>query len=722
MPADGTDPGRSPGDEPAGWHTSILDGQGVQVGHHNVQNNMWQTPAVPTPQDVAAAPGTHNLPPASRVFVGRDLDQITALLHGDRSGVVVGQAAIHGLGGIGKTELVVNYARAHLERYGVVWWITADGPETLALGLAALTRRLHPVATLADAQEWAVGWLQSHTGWLLILDNVEDIEHIRHLLGVLDGRGHVLVTTRRDLGAAGWTTLGLAPLRLRPLDRSASIDLLTRSTGQHDPYGAAELATELGDLPLALEQAAAYISQHPGMDFREYHHRLVARFGRLASHGGKGGNTERTIARVWQVTMATIADRSALAGRVLVVMAWLAPDGLPEDVLCPLADDPDDVRDALAMLASYNMIHRGGGTVEMHRLVQAVARGTDDPVGDYGRSAFARAVALLHAAIPEDPINNIAGWPRWNALLPHIDALIATMPADCTDLAILYLGAQAAIYRRYQGQLTASITLHERVITDQRRILGDNHPDTLVSRHDLALAYRETGRVDEAIALHQDVIIGQRQVLGDDHPNTLHGRNGLALAYQEAGRVREAIILNEQVLGDFERVLGDDHPDTLNCRNNLALAYHQAGRVGAAITLHEQVLADFERVLGDDHPDTLNSRNNLAAAYHAAGRVDEAITLIEQVLADLRRVVGDDHPETLVSRHRLAAAYHAAGRVNEAITLYEQVLTESRRVLGDDHPTTRSVASNLHSVRGWAARRTGTGRIYRSTAAEGEDR
>ncbi|MFF5182111.1 tetratricopeptide repeat protein [Micromonospora sp. NPDC000316] len=675
----------------------------VQIGPHNVQTNVRMDAArLPPPQRVGDRPGegavVHNLPAESQVFVGRDLEQLDALLAGDASGVAVGQAAVHGLGGIGKSELVLHYARHSLGRYRLVWWMTADSPDAIAVGLGGLTRRLHPAATLADAHEWAVGWLQTNPGWLLVLDNVEDVEHILGLLGLIRGRGDVLVTTRRDVGGAWWRRSGLAPLRLGVLARAESVDLLYQLTGLNDPEGAGRLAGALGDLPLALEQAAAYISHHPDVDFDGYRQRLTDRFARTAAHIGVSGRSERTIAGVWQITMNTLAAQMPLAARVLDVLAWLAPDGLPADVLYPLADDHDDVREAIALLASYNIINRTDGTIGMHRLVQAVTRANQD--ANDSDSLVGKAIRLLTAAIPDDPWKNPAGWPRWTTLLPHIDALTGAVPAEARTPEQLHLANQAATFRQGQGQHATAIILFEQVLADRRRVLGDDHPGTLASVNNLAGAYRAVGRVAEAIILIERVLADRRRVLGDDHPDTLVSGSNLAGAYRAVGRIAEAITLYEQVLVDRRRVLGDDHPNTLASVNNLAYAYRAVGRVAEAFTLYERVLADRRRVLGDDHPDTLTSVNNLAYAYQAVGRIAEAITLYEQVLVDRRRVLGDDHPKTLISGSNLAYAYRAVGRAAEAFTLDERVLADRRRVLGDDHPNTLASVNNLaHAYR-----------------------
>ena len=240
-----------------------------------------------------------------------------------------------------------------------------------------------------------------------------------------------------------------------------------------------------------------------------------------------------------------------------------------------------------------------------------------------------------------------------------------------------------------------SIELYEQVLADQERVLGPDHPDTLTTRNNLAVAYRSAGRFGEAIELYKWVLADQERVLGPDHPDTLITRNNLAGAYKDVGRFGEAIELYKRVLADQERILAPDHPDTLAARNNLAGAYYSVGRFGEAIELFERVLAERERVLGSDHPDTLTTRNNLAGAYYFAGRFGEAIELLGRVLAERERVLGPDHPDTLTTRNNLAFAYHSAGRFDEAIELYERVLAEQERVLGPDHPDTLTVRNNL---------------------------
>ncbi len=648
-----------------------------------------------SPNEVAAPAGTSNLPRRrSAVFVGRGAD-LAALNAVAGSGVGVITQAIQGLGGIGKTELALHHAWQHKHDYPLVWWVTADSPENLDAGLAELAYRLDPVmktvVTAPEAAGWARAWLQAHTGWLLVLDNVEDPQHIAGLLAQLD-TGRILITTRRDIG---WRRLGATPLRLGLLDRAESIDLLTRLTGRDETDTAAQLASELGDLPLALEQAGAYISERR-TSISAYLTDLRQQPARLLDTPGLTDDTERAVARVWQLTMTTISDQLPLAARLLDVLAWLAPDDLPRDILTPISANPADLDGALALLASYSMITLTDTAVSAHRLVQAVTRAHQATIGDAatGQPGLA-AGKLLADAAPSDPRTNVADWPRWRSLLPHIDALADHLPEATDDDEVSYLLDRAASYQQGQGQLAAAIAKLERAYADDQRILGEDHPNIQASANNLATAYQAAGRLDEAIALHEATHTTRRRILGEDHPNTLISANNLATAYQDAGRLDEAIALLEATHTTRRRILGEDHPNTLGSANNLATAYRAAGRLDEAIALHEATHTTSRRILGEDHPDTLTSANNLAIAYADAGRLDEAIALHEATHTTYRRILGEDHPDTLTSANNLALAYADAGRLDEAIALSEATHTTSRRILGEDHPDTLTSANNL---------------------------
>ncbi|AMW12861.1 hypothetical protein A4E84_27260 [Streptomyces qaidamensis] len=673
---------------------------GVAITGDGARVVMLPVEAVRWAKEVDAPPGAGSLPgSASGVFVGRqgELAEIRRLLAAEGEAAVTqssGARAVHGLGGIGKSTLALHYAHTYRRSYTLVWWINAASTEQIVTSLAALATRLCPQwAASAGVQEraaWAMLWLQWHPGWLLVFDNVEDPADLRHYLGTLPN-GHHLATSRT---ATGWHTIApTMPLGL--LDSDAAVDLLcTLVFGpEHVPtpkqrQDAAALAADLGYLPLALEQAGAYLFE-TGTSLADYRVML----GQVMDAAVGGIDPERTVARIWHHTLTAIERRNPRAVTLLNAMAWLAPEDIPRTLLAPLCPDLITLGEALGALYAYNMIAYSADrqSISVHRLVQIVLRHQPTDSDNY-RPGRRDAERLIQHATPDED----TGTPQWERLLPHVVAVADSTPPHSpasTDTADAYYAAAQYLHR--QGRDAHTIPLRTAALAQYEQVLGDSHPHALSSRNNLAGAYEAAGDVARAISLYETTLAQCEQVLGDTHPHALSIRNNLAAAYHAAGNLARAIPLHESTLAQCEQTLGDTHPDTLSSRNNLAGAYHAAGNLAQAIFLYMTVLAQCEQVLGDTHPDTLSSRNNLAGAYEAAGELARAIPLYESTLAQREQVLGDTHPDTLSSRNNLAGAYEAAGDVARAIPLYETTLAQREQVLGDTHPQTLTSRNNL---------------------------
>ncbi|RSN61518.1 Nephrocystin-3 [Amycolatopsis sp. WAC 04182] len=718
---------------------------------------------LPAIESVSAVPDLSRIPLDTALFVGRsdELDQLDDVLNESGRATVV---AVHGLGGVGKSTLAARFMHLHAGRFGFRWWITADSAAAIDIGLSELAETLQPATReLPVEQRSALGvrWLATHEDWLLVLDNVTSPRDVAGLLGRVR-TGTVVITSRQG---SGWRAVETVPLDV--LADNEAMELLARIVRSEWPEGdltgADRLCEELGWLPLAVEQAGAYLAQTRTSPTAYLE--LLARFpARMFTATAEGGDAQRTMARVWHVTLDHLAGTPAV-GRLLRQLAWYAPGGIPRDLLAGVVGEPE-LSEALGRLAAYSMITLTGDAIAVHRLVQAVTRTPDptDPHRHPANIATARdnTAALLAATIAGLGPLTPADWPAYRTVLPHARALLehTTPDTDTTQTSHLlnelgrYLEGQgdvgtaigyhtracdsyqllngpdhpstltsrnnlASAYRS-AGDLDRAIPLYEATLADRERVQGPDHPDTLLSRNNLASAYRSAGDLDRAIPLYEATLADRERVLGPDHPNTLTSRNNLASAYQSAGDLGRATPLYKATLADSERVLGPDHPDTLLSRNNLGYAYQSAGDLGRAISLHEVTLADRERVLGPDHPSTLLSRNNLGYAYQLAGDLDRAIPLHEATLADSERVLGPDHPNTLTSRNNLASAYQSAGDLGRAIPLYEATLADSERVLGPDHPDTLLSRNNL----GYACQSAGDlGRaipLYEATLADSE--
>jgi tetratricopeptide (TPR) repeat protein len=644
------------------------------------------------------APGPVNLPfrsPGS--FVGRadELALLDEVLRSEQSAVV---HAVHGLGGIGKSTLVARWAASRLADHTLTWWITADTPAAIDDGLAGLAVALQPEAAdqpLKVLTAQAIHWLSSNSGWLLILDNVNTPGDVEPLLARAQG-GRFLITSRLSVG---WHRITSATVRLDVFQPDEAATLLTRivTAGRPDAdlAWADELCTELGHLPLAVEQAGAYMYQTrigPG----SYLDLLARQPAVVLDRAGESAHSEQTVAGVWRVTMDRFAD-TPLAGQVLRILAWYAPDRLPRAVLDGLAD-PVRVQNAIGRLAAYSLVTLNGDeTLTVHRVVQTITR-TPDPADVHRRpadvqTALHQATNLLRAALPGD-IRRPDTWSIWRSILPHAMALADHAPEESDTPATAHLFTGIGLFLNDQNA-SAAIALHQRALDSLARAGSDHVQETLSARNNLAMAYQAAGDVDRAIELYEYLDAEQERILGAAHPNTLASRNNLAMAYQAAGRLRPAAELLERTLSESERTLGADHPSTLNCRNTLAITYKESGEVKRAISLYERNLAAQERVQGKDHPSTVAFRLNLATAYQAAGDVTRAGTLAELIMTDCERVLGVDHPYTLAARNLLGHVNQSVGDLTQAIEVFERTLAEHEHILGNDHPHTLVSRNNL---------------------------
>ena len=633
--------------------------------------------AVGTPAQVAAAQRLHNLPaPRNPVFVDReeDLAQLDMTMSQEPPG---SPPVVHGLGGTGKSTLALHFAHRNRDRYNPIWWIPADSPTSVTTGLAELAARLNPYESLtaktsAEGAAWAISWLQAHRGWLLVFDDVDSPRSIESVLGTLTAGRH-LITSRR---ATGWHRVArLLPLATLPPDAATDMIMQIINPGDESDQTVLEsLAAELGYLPLALEQAAAYI-QYTAITPAAYLDRLrryPARMFATSAPSDAAGESDRqrTIARIWQLTLQAISGEEPLSGEILRILAWFGPAPIPRDLAYQLHEDPLTVDDALALLHAYSMITLTPHSVTIHRLVQAVARIPDPADPHRTRDAISqardRAARLLLESLPENPLFNVPGWSRWRELLPHVLALTdRIVPGqDTPDTAAILLAASG--FLQGDGHFDQAITSARRVVDAFQRMQGDDAPGTLTARSFLASAYRAAGDLATATTLHQQNLADCERVLGRDHPETLVARANLAYLYALLDQPARALELHQRNLTDYERAHGPDHPHTINARANLASCYRALGDLARAIALHQQSVTDYARVFGADHSETITARSNLAYAYQMANDLGQAIPLHQQVLTDRERLYGPDHPYTQLARQLLTTAQQQASAYEPA--------------------------------------------------------
>ncbi|WP_442871811.1 tetratricopeptide repeat protein [Actinomyces oris] len=661
------------------------------------------------------------------------------------------RTVLTGMRGSGKTQLAAAVAaRCEEEGWLLVAWIHAASRKEILAGLYELALRVGIDAPKNIPLEVIVQRLldRLHSAEaahrLFVFDNVENPDDLKDLIP--EGAGvRTLITTPRHLD---WDGLGWLQLTVGTFDREQSISLLCERTGDTRREAANRIADALGDLPVAITQAAA-TAQQGGYSLSGYldrlsHHPLESRISRLEGDGypdAVGIALLMAYEQVLEQLRSKHPQQERIAVSLLDALSLLAAFGVPTHWLLRIDGDSDAVRDTLSFLKSAAIFQESsdGNKTIIHWLQGHVYRETY--LNDQKKLGEARTYAMsVLSGIDVDRLENgeqrrdethrlieqllaVTSQDYSQSLFsePQVSSKLADALHDATSLGMsqLALGLSDSVTRacealgpdhpdtlasrnnlagtyRDAGRLDKAIALYEQTLEDSIRVLGPDHPGSLTSRLNLAGAYRAAGRLSEAIPLYEQVFSGRSRVLGPDHRSTLTARDELAGIYREAGRFDEAITLKKQILADAMR-MGPDSPGASAARLNLAATYRDAGGLDEAIPLYQENLDDVSRVLGLNHPETLASRHRLAGAYRDAGRLDEAIPLFEQNLTDFTRLAGPDHPETLASRGTLAGIYRDAGRLDEAIPLFEQNLDDVARTLGLDHPET---LASRHSLAG----------------------
>ena len=564
------------------------------------------------------------LAPRPAVLAGREdllADLSARLAGGDGAGPRV--VALCGLGGAGKTSVAVEYAYRHLAELGLAWQLPAEDPAVLKAGFGELAAQLgaRDLFEVGDPVASVHGSLAAYPqDWLVMFDNAADPASLKAFLPPA-GRGRVLITSRDSFWPPGQA------LEVPVLDPDVAEEFLVSRTGDLAFQAARELAVELGGLPLALEQAAAYM-QATGGALAEY---LASFRQRRPDMLGRGEPTgyDKTVAKTWALAFERLEISAPDAVGMLQLLAFYAPEAVPlrlllqprhelvgrlgqnvAPVLVPLLADELAARDAVGALRRYSLVTPAAdGSVSVHRLVQAVT--ADQMPAELATEWRQAAAALIEAAIPHDP--ELPGtWSAYATLLPHAQAVLDLTRGGMWQIA-RYLG--------YSGSYPAARDLFQLIARALRGddVYGAEHQDTLAA--DASLAYW-TGEAGDAAGARDQLtalLPVRERVLGPEHPDTLTTRNNLARWTGEAGDAAGARDQLTALLPVRERVLGPEHPDTLTTRNNLARWTGLAGDPAAARDQLAALLPVRERVLGPEHPDTLTTRNNLASSTEEAG-------------------------------------------------------------------------------------------------------
>ncbi len=657
-----------------------------------------------------------NVPyPRNPYFTGRDaiLHTLHTRLNVAQPVVLTQSSAVTGLGGIGKTQVAIEYAYRYRQEYSAVFWLGAETIESLMNSLQHIADLLQLPQRQQPEQAQMVKavkhWLNTHAGWLLIADNVEELDLLQAVLPPL-GEGAMLLTTRQQ-------ALGILaePLELSTMNEEEGTVLLLRrakrlqvSTHVTLPLlDAEELVTLLGGLPLALDQAAAYIEE-TGCSIADYLQRyqnqrpLV-----LARRGLHGGAHPTSVTTTLQVSVERVGREHPAAIDLLRACAFLHPDAIPEDLLIAGASHlgpnlQQAVADAYqfdlmlsalrgaSLIARYPETH----TLSMHRLVQAVLQDQMEPVEvQLWRERMVRVVATSF------PAPDFASWLQCERLLQSVLACVQwleTAGSNLPEAGELLL--RAGNYLMKRGRFAEAEPILDRAIGLTEQCYGPDHAALIPLLLVQSELFHYQGKYGPGESLLRRTLALCEQHLGPTHIRTAETINNLALTYHEQGEYEQAEPLFLRALRIQEQQSQVEITEVANTLNNLALLYRDQEKFGQAEELLQRALHIREQQLGSEHPDTAVALNNLAIVYRRQEKYEQAEPFYLRALHILNQQLGPEHPYTAAIINNLANVYRDQGKYEQAEPLYQQALHIRERQLGPEHPDTARTLANMATL------------------------
>ncbi|MBO0780190.1 MAG: helix-turn-helix transcriptional regulator [Ktedonobacteraceae bacterium] len=659
-------------------------------------------------------------------FIGRDdvLAQVHAYLFPPQPTTHARSLALHGLGGVGKTQLAVEYAYRFADTYRALFWIDAETVESIQASVLQVAEVLAlPEWQQADQARMIAAvqrWLATHPDWLMIWDNVDDPAPLIRFFPPCR-HGAVLITTQHQ--TLGTLAVGL---ELPPLPSEDGLLLLRRRAylldveasreqvqhwARHAPeeYQQSKHLVELmGGLPLALDQVGAYLEE-TSCSLSDYLHLFQTHRAALLSRRGTAlSNHPEPVTTTVSLAFERVAQTNAAAADLLRLAALLAPEPIPENVIVagaphlgptlePVVADPYQFDLALAALrgASLITIHPERKTLSVHRLVQAVLRDLLAPEEiDRWRERIAR---MLHATFP--PVQPET-WPQCEQSVTQVLACfpwLKQMGSRFPEIGELCYQAGSYLLERRRMEEAAPL-LEQAVILEEQSPREDAR--VLLERLEKqAELFWVQSQYEQAEHLLQRVLRLEEQALGKSHPRTAETLSNLGLLYWSQGKYEQAEPLYLQALHHLERDSGESHPQTATTLNNLGLLYYNQGKYEQAEPLYLQALRHRERELGASHPQTANILNNLGALYSHQKKYEQAEPLLKRALAIREQQLGPEHPATATTLHNLATISREQGNLAQAGSLLLRSLAIKEQQLGPEHPDTAFVLHSLAIVR-----------------------
>lgn len=692
-----------------------------------------------------------NVPQRNKNFTGRFelLDELrNRVLAQTRTALV--PHALYGLGGVGKTQLAIEYAYRFANEYQIVWWIRADQPPLVRTTLASLASRLNIAGLQSSGVEDAMSAVldalrlgRPYDRWLLVYDNADDPDEIRGLMPA--DRGHIIVTSRDR----GWAGVADA-LEINVFKREESKEFLRLRVPGISGDDAERLAEEFGDLPLGLDQAAAWLSETATAP-SAYLEQLAAEGGRLLAEGPASPDYPLPVAAAWSVSVTKLRTQTPDAMELLQCCAFFGPAPIPLELLdrgryvldSPLQATLQDqilLGRAIRALGRYALarIDNHRRTIEVHRIIQRIIR---DELDDDTKSRLRHEVhMLLHAHDPGKP-DEFENWPKYEELLAHTrtsdfmsskehedrqliqnivrylyrsgnytsaldyanDALNKwTADSGADDRFVLIMNRLKVQVLQALAQYGEAYELSQHTLDRMIEILGEDHEETLIMANCRCIDFWARGEFGDSLKFTKATAERHVEILGTDNARTFAAMNNYAEDLLLNGRYTQARELNEQIYKDKLDLYGrDDYPHVLFTLDALGRTTMAEGRYAGALVIAERANAGFaakvrEGVLTESHPWVLEQIVDLSVARRTAGDITGALELAEGAYARYRRAYSsEDHPRTLAAAANLGNALRLTGDLEQAAERLGGVAQRYSTVFGKNHPYSLATTVNL---------------------------
>lgn len=644
------------------------------------------------------------IPIRNTLFTGREehLLSLRDLLMRDEQVALV-SGALYGMGGVGKTQLAVEYAHRYSGDYDLVWWIPSEDPALIRKSLSDLAERLN-LAAGEDRSRGIEAVRESlrvgipYNRWLLIFDNAEQPSALAAFLPGQATTGHVIVTSRNH----AWAEIA-NPVEVDVFKREESIELLVKRAPEMTGGDASKLADRLGDLPLALEQAASWMAE-TGMTVTDYLRLFDSHLTSLLNESAPS-SYPKTVVATWRTAFTDLSTKQPAAARLLELLVFFGSEPVPVDVLRrgvgsnvpaelrETLQDDIQLRRAIRALRRYALVKvdPGGARLHVHRLFQAVLR---DDVDEDRRVEMVRTVqailARAHPGLPDKPAN----WPLLADMAPHVlpTGLVEGETPESRQVALDQIR-----YHYVVGDYETARVLGRVVVDTWREMpaLGPDHERTLIACRHLADALRALGQTREARALDEDTLDRMTRQLGKRHEHTLITSNSVGADLRIAGDFAAARVLDEGNVRAHIDVFGEDDENTFNAMNNLGVDLKLLGKFAEAREIDERVLELRRENLGVDHPMTYYSQTNVVRDLYGLAYYADALRLQQEILPLYRDRLGENHNDVLLASRNIATALRKLGRHADAVVRAEENYRAYLKRFGPSHEHTLAAMTSL---------------------------